>query len=52
MGGVAPPVISIVYGLRIQLFLNQSLKYNTSETMYETSTFSLKLLNVLLKQLA
>ena len=27
MAGVCPPEISIVYGLRIQVFLNQILKY-------------------------
>jgi len=48
MAGVWPPEISIVYGLRIQLFLNQSPR--TSEAVYE-AFFNLKLLSVLSKQL-
>jgi len=47
MADLSPPEISIVYDLRVQLFLNQTLKYSTSETVHETFTFSLKLLNVL-----
>jgi len=49
MAGVWPE-ISIVYGLWIQLFLNQSP--STSETVYKAFNFSLKLLSVLSKQLA
>jgi len=48
MAGVCPPKASIVYGLWIQLLLNQS----APETVYEDFNFSLKLLGVLSKQLA
>jgi len=49
MAAVWPPEILIVHGLRIQLFLNQTLKYFWNcVKLY----FSLKLLSVLSKQLA
>jgi len=41
-----------VYGLQIQLFLNQIPKYCTSETVYEALDFILKLLSAFSKQLA
>jgi len=41
MAGVWPPEILIVYGLQIQLFLNQTPKYVWN--CYEAFNFSVKL---------
>ena len=49
MAAVWPPEISIVHGLRLQLFLNQTLEFFWNRPKLY---FSLKLLSVLPKQLA
>jgi len=53
MAGLWPPEISIVYGLRIQLFLNKTLSGPTVlQELCMKLYFSLKLLSVFSNQLA